>query len=382
MLAALAHGADMDTNEQIEFSGASKAGMAAIDTPALMLDLDALEQNIARIAAACRAGGINWRPHTKGIKVPQIARKLIDAGAIGITCAKLGEAEVMAAHGFADILIANQIVGPIKIARLVALRPKCDVIVAVDNRDNVTAIAQAAQAAGVTIRLVIEVNMGMNRAGVEPGEESVALARFIAEQKGVRFAGLMGWEGQTAGIQDAKDKAAAVAAAVASIAETAQMCRAAGLPVEIVSCGGTGTYWISAAQPGITEIQAGGGVFNDVHYRKDFGVEHPYALTVMTTVTSRPTPTRIICDAGKKTMSSDASVPEPLGVRAVRSAKLSAEHGAVELEAPSETPRVGDRLEWIVGYSDTTVHLHEEIHATRKGRIEAIWPIVGRGKIR
>src|SRR5882672_3864446 len=200
----------MDTNEQIAFSRHVNADKRAVDTPSLMVDLDALEANIARIAAACRQNGINWRPHIKGIKVPQIARKLIDAGAIGITCAKLGEAEVMAAHGFSDILIANQIVGPQKIARLVALRASADVMAAVVSRDNVAAIAAAALAAGVIIRLVIEVNMGMNRAGVEPGEDCVAFARFIAAQQGVRFAGLMGWEGQTAAIPDRDAKAEAV----------------------------------------------------------------------------------------------------------------------------------------------------------------------------
>ena len=368
----------MDTTTQPAVSHLAGADKSVVDTPALFVDLDMLEENIARIAGACRKGGINWRPHTKGIKVPQIARKLIEGGAAGITCAKLGEAEVMAAHGFSDILIANQIVGPQKITRLVALRRSCDIMVAVDNRENVVAIADAARAAGVTIRLVIEVDMGMKRAGVEPGEACVALAQFIAKQGGVKFAGLMGWEGQTAGIADAKEKTAAVK----GIAQTAEICRDAGLPVEIVSCGGTGTYWITAPQPGITEIQAGGGLFCDVHYRKDFGVEHPYALTIMTTVTSRPTPARIICDAGKKTMSSDAAMPEPLGLGKVRAARLSAEHGIVELDSPSETPRVGDRLEWVVGYSDTTVHLHEEIYATRNGRIEAVWPILGRGKIR
>jgi D-serine deaminase-like pyridoxal phosphate-dependent protein len=372
----------MDTSTQPAVSRLVGADKNAVDTPALFVDLDVLEQNITRIAGACRQGAINWRPHTKGIKVPQIARMLVEGGAAGITCAKLGEAEVMAAYGFSDILIANQIVGPQKIARLVALRRSCDVMVAVDSRENVTAIAEAARAAGVTVRLVIEVDMGMKRAGVEPGDACVALAQFIAQQSGVKFAGLMGWEGQTAGIADAKEKAAAVSAAVRGIAQTAEMCRKAGLPVEIVSCGGTGTYWLTAAQPGVTEIQAGGGVFCDVHYAKDFAVEHPYALTVMTTVISRPTPNRIICDAGKKTMSSDASMPEPLGLGQVRAARLSAEHGTIELNDPSETPRVGDRLEWVVGYSDTTVHLHEEIYATRKGRIEAVWPILGRGKIR
>ena len=372
----------MDTSAPIAVSPLLHADKSAADTPALLVDLDALEANIATIAAACRRNGINWRPHTKGIKVPQIAAKLIEAGAIGLTCAKLGEAEVMAAAGFSDILIANQIVGPQKLARLVALRRSCDVIVAVDDRDNVSAIAAAARAAGVTVRVVIEVDMGMRRAGIAPGEACVALAKLIAAQPGAKFAGLMGWEGQTAGIADANEKTAAITAAVAGIVGTAAACRKAGLPVDIVSCGGTGTYWITAAQPGITEIQAGGGVFCDVHYRRDFGVEHPYALTVMTTVTSRPTPNRIICDAGKKTMSSDAAMPEPISLGAVRAARLSAEHGVVELEQPNTTLRVGDRLEWVVGYSDTTVHLHDEIYATRKGRIEAVWPIVGRGKLR
>ena len=372
----------MDTNAPIGLSHLLHADKGVVDTPALLVDLDALDANIASIAGACRRSGINWRPHTKGIKVPQIAARLIEAGAIGLTCAKLGEAEVMGAAGFSDILIANQIVGPQKIARLVALRRTCDVIVAVDGRDNVAAIAEAARAAGVTVRLVIEVDMGMKRAGLQPGDACLALARFIAAQEGVRFAGLMGWEGQTAGIPDPQDKAAAVAAAVAAIVATAELCRKAGLPVDIVSCGGTGTYWLTAAQPGVTEIQAGGGVFCDVHYAKDFGVGHPYALTIMTTITSRPTPNRIICDAGKKTMSSDAAMPEPIGLGAVRASRLSAEHGVIELEQPDDTHRVGDRLEWIVGYSDTTVHLHDEIYATRKGRIAAIWPIVGRGKIR
>ena len=175
----------MDTSAPIAVSPLLHADKSAADTPALLVDLDALEANIATIAEACRRHGINWRPHTKGIKVPQIARKLIDAGAIGLTCAKLGEAEVMGAAGFSDILIANQIVGPQKIARLVALRRSCDVIVAVDHRDNVLAIAEAARAAGVVIRLVIEVDMGMRRAGVEPGEACVALAKFIAAQEGV-----------------------------------------------------------------------------------------------------------------------------------------------------------------------------------------------------
>ena len=188
-------------------------------------------------------------------------------------------------------------------------------IVAVDSQDNVAAMSEGASAAGVVLRVVIEVDMGMKRAGVEPGEPCVALAKFIAGKPGLKFAGLMGWEGHAAPM-DAEKKTKAVSAAVASIVQSAEMCRAAGCRSTIVSCGGTGTYWVSAAQPGVTEIQAGGGVFSDVHYRKDFSVDHPYALTVMTSVTSRPTPTRIICDAGRKTMSTEASMPEPIGLSA------------------------------------------------------------------
>ena len=353
----------------------------AVDTPALLVDLDILDANIARIAGTCRQHGIGWRPHTKGIKVPAIAHRLLAAGAIGITCAKLSEAEVMAAAGIGDILIANQIVGAQKIARLIEVRRRADVIVAVDNPDNVAALAAAARHAGVILRLVIEVDIGMQRAGVAPGEPCVALARTIASQAGVRFAGVMGWEAHAAAMLDPGEKARAVAAAVGSLAQCAQMCRAEGFAVAIVSCGGTGTYWVSAAQPGVTEIQAGGGVFGDVHYRKDYGVDHPYALTLMTTVTSRPTPCRIICDAGKKAMSGDTAPPEPIGIGPVRSLRLSAEHVTIELEAPAEAPRVGEHLEFVVGYSDTTVHLHETLYGVRGGRIEAVWPILGRGKL-
>src|SRR5437879_5101906 len=155
----------MDSDVRIE---AARAGQkkAAVDTPALLVDLNVLNPNIVRMADCFRRHGVNWRPHTKGIKVPQIAQWLIDAGAIGITCAKLGEAEVMAAAGIKDILIANQIVGAQKIARLTELRRCCDVIVTVDSADNVAALSDATRAAGVVLRVVIEVNIGMNRAGV------------------------------------------------------------------------------------------------------------------------------------------------------------------------------------------------------------------------
>lgn len=358
------------------------ADKSACDTPALIVDLDVMEANIARIARICRENGIAWRPHTKGIKVPAIAHKLLAAGASGITCAKLGEAELMAEAGISDILIANQIVGRQKIGRLAALRRHADVIVAVDDAGNVAALAQTARQAGLTLRVVIETQIGIRRAGIEPGEPVLAFARMIAAQEGLEFAGVMGWEGHAAPMTDPKEKAAAVAAAVRDLVRSAELCRAAGLPAPIVSCGGTGTYWLSAAQPGVTEIQAGGGIFGDVHYRTHFGVDHPYALRIMTTVTSRPNVQRLVCDAGKKAMSGDVALPLPVGLDGVRLVRLSAEHVTVELDAPTVTPRVGDRLEFVVGYSDTTVHLHETMHGVRGGRIETVWPILGRETLR
>jgi D-serine deaminase-like pyridoxal phosphate-dependent protein len=355
---------------------------AALDTPSLLVDLDVMEQNIARMAKAIRGRGLGWRPHTKGMKVPALAHRLIKAGAHGVTCAKLGEAEVMAMGGIGDILVANQIVGAQKIQRLVNLQPHADVMVAVDNWENVQEIDAAARAKGVRVRVLVEVNTGMNRAGTLPGQATVDLARRIAPLTGVRLAGLMTWEAHTLRIADAAEKRKAVEGAIATFVATVEACRAAGLAIEIVSCGGTGTYWITAEQKGITELQAGGGIFGDILYRKSFGVDHPYAMTVLATVTSRPDPKRVICDAGKKTMTGDAAMPEPLGFGPLASMSLSAEHTVVHLAEPNESLRVGDKVEFVVGYTDTTVNLHDELVGVRKGRVEIVWPILGRGKLR
>ncbi len=352
-----------------------------LDTPSLLVDLDVLDANIARMAATCREAGVSWRPHSKGVKTPEIVRRQIAAGAIGVTCAKVGEAEVMAASGVRDILIANQVVGSQKIRRLLDLLDRADVKVAVDCVEHIRALGTAAAARDLTLGVVIEVNIGMNRAGVEPGAPVVALARAIAVQPGLRFDGVMGWESHVVAIADPAEKAAAVAAAVGQLTASARACRDAGLPAAIVSCGGTGSFPYCARQPGVTEVQAGGAIFSDVHYRTHYHFDFPQGLTILMTVTSRPTPTRIITDTGKKAMSSDAAVPEPLGLPKAKPMMLSAEHGTIELDAPSDTPRVGDKVEAIVGYSDTTVHLHERIYATRDGRIEAVWPVAARGRI-
>jgi len=355
---------------------------SALDTPALLVDLDVMDANITRIAAFCRHHGVGWRPHIKGHKTVEVARKELAAGAVGITCAKLGEAEVMGAAGIANILIANQIVGPIKIRRLMALCDAADPIVAVDSMANVASLAGAAAGRQRPLHVVIEVDIGMKRAGVAPGAPVVALAKAISEHPSLRFRGLIGWEAHAVTIADTKKKEQAVAAAVGLLAASAAACRQAGYALDIVSCGGTGTFPHCAMQPGVTEVQVGGAIFSDMHYRDHYHTDFPCALTLMATVTSRPTGTRIVLDAGKKAMSGDAAMPHPIGLPGVCNLRLSAEHATIELDSPSEHPRIGDRVEFIVGYSDTTVHLHEEIVGIRRGCVEAIWPIAARGRLK
>ena len=355
----------------------------ALDTPAFLINIPVMDRNIARMAETFRAAGINWRPHTKGLKSPALVERLLAAGASGITCAKTSEAEVMAEAGVVrDILIANQVVGEAKIARLLRVRTMADPIVAVDSVANVEALENAASTAGTTLRVVVEVDTGMHRAGTLPGEPTVALAKRVAASPSLRFVGVMGWEGHATRVAEPGVKEARIAEAVGLLTQTADACRAAGLTVDIVSCGGTGTYWVTANLPGVTEVQAGGGILSDMVYREVMGVDHEQAATILATVTSRPTPTRIICDAGKKTMSSDGAVPKPVLDGPVRRVGLSAEHATIEMENPTDSPRVGDKIEFIVGYTDTTVHLHEELYAIRDGVIEAVWPVVGRGKLR
>ena len=351
-----------------------------LDTPSLLIDLDLVERNIAEMAAFFRGHGVGWRPHTKGQKVPEIAHMELEAGALGITCAKLGEAEVMAEAGIRDILIANQVVGRQKAERLAALLDRADVVVAVDSVANGEELSAAAHARGKRLRVIVEIDNGMQRAGVPPGEPTVDLARRLAALPGLRFCGLMAWEAHCVG-RPMDERQQCCEEAVGKLVATARECRAAGLDAEIVSCGGTGTFRITAGIEGITEIQAGGGIFNDVLY-ESWGIEHPFALTVMSTVTSRPTPRRIITDAGRKAMSVDIAMPRPIDLDHVDTVRLSAEHGVVNLTEPNTSLAVGDRLEWIVGYGDTTVFLHDEVVATRGDRVETTWPVLARGRIK
>ena len=352
-----------------------------LDTPYLWVDLDTLEKNIAEIADYLQAAGVNWRPHIKGVKTPAIAHMLLRARAIGLTCAKLGEAEVMAAAGVQDILIANQLVGGSKYTRLAQLVRTVDVKVAVDSTATLEELNRAAIVKGVEIGLVVEINSGMDRSGVLPGAPVLALAQAIGEYPGLRLRGLMTWEGHTLTIEDEAAKRQAIAKSIGLLRESVDLCREAGIPIEIVSCGGSGTYAITALEEGITEIQAGGAIFNDVTYTS-MNVSTQQALFVHSVVTSRPAADRIIMDAGFKTLPRWISPAQPIGISGVADVLMSAEHGIFTLEQPDDSIAVGDRFDFVVGYGDTTVFLHDNLYALRDDVVEAVWPISARGKLR
>jgi D-serine deaminase-like pyridoxal phosphate-dependent protein len=351
-----------------------------VDTPALCLDLDVMEANIRSIVAICRQHGVNWRPHTKCHKSPAIAQKLIQAGAIGVTCAKLGEAEVLAAGGIQDILIANMIVGPQKLARLVALRRHADPIVCVDHADQAVAFNQAMLESGQTVRVLVEVNIGMNRTGIERGEPALDLARRVHEMPGLKLAGIMGYEGHLLTLPDPPDKATKIRDALAVLVETKRQLQERGLPCPIVSCGGTGSFAYSIREPEVTELQAGGCIFMDCFYRHACQViAWDFALTVVTSIVSRPTKERAIVDAGRKTMDTTIHTAEVFGRDDVKIVGLHAEHGILELAPSAQHLHIGDRLEIIPGYSDLTCVLHNHFLGFRQDKLEVIWPLEARG---
>ncbi len=353
-----------------------------LDTPALCLDLAALEANIRDAIKLCRRSGIGWRPHAKCHKSPDISRRLIDAGAIGLTCAKLGEAEVFAAGGIHELLIANPIAGPRKVERLVALRRKTDPIICLDHLDQALPVSAAMQAAGLRVRAVIEVDIGLARVGVAPGPTTVALARQVAALPGIKLAGIMGYEGHLLTIEDQTEKGAKIRAALTLLTDTRKQLEQASLPCPIVSCGGTGSLPFAVLQPGITEVQAGGLIFMDAFYREQCKIGHfRLALTLVTTVVSRPAPDRAIIDAGRKTMNMEVATPIVKGRDDIRIDRLSAEHGILKLEPSAQDLKIGDRLEFVPGYCDLTTVLHDQFYVLKDGRLNDIWPLTARGRL-
>jgi len=349
-----------------------------LDTPALLIDLAVMDANIKRMADYFAQRPCNLRPQTKTHKCPEIALRQLAAGAAGITCAKVGEAEAMADAGIRDILVANQVVGPLKAERLAALAKRCDIIVAVDDAANVREIAQAAARRGRLVGLLIEVNVGMNRCGVLGPEQAGAVAREIDKHRNVKLRGVMGYEGHTVFLTNPQEKQAAVKAAMDGLLAARDALVAAGFEVEIVSAGGTGTYNITGDLPGITELQAGSYVVMDSKYRQ-VTPEFECALFVLATVISRPTPGRIILDCGRKAISMDFGMPLVVGRDHAEVAKLSEEHAIIEAAEASDL-KPADKVMLLPSHCCCTINMYDRFYAVRGDTVEYVWPISGRGK--
>ena len=346
------------------------------DAPFLALDLDAFGRNVVHLANTIIArGGKQWRPHTKALRSPQIARRLVAAGAGGVTCATVWEAQSMVDAGITDILVASQVVAPGAVRMLAELNRSARVIVAIDAPSHVALLSAAASAAGVCIPVVIEVDIGLDRAGVPPGLAAADLARSVGSHRHLQFCGLMAWEGHTTRITDSAAKEAAIRASVALLTDSARHCVAAGMAVQIVSCGGTGTYPVTSRIDGVTELQAGGGVFGDVRYRQEFGLPLEPALTLVATVLSRPSVRRIVCDAGWKYHGYHPTLSQPLHLAGAAQLAFSAEHLTLDCDTDEAAFAVGERIEFAVGYADSTVFLHRELFAMRDGAIDEVLPL-------
>ena len=356
-----------------------------LDTPALIVDLDRLEANINRMAAVARAGDKALRPHTKTHKTPEIARMQAAAGAQGITVAKLGEAEVMASAGFDDIFIANQIVGPIKLERLVALAKRARIIVGVDDAGAAQAMAAAAVPAAVTIDVRIEVDTGLRRAGVRTTEAAVELAAAISAMRGLRLDGLFTYEGHAnAGGPEEREKTCRTAAA--RMREVAEALRKRGIDPGVLSVGSTAGAPVMATEPGISELRPGVYVFNDCGQMARGAKYEDCALTVLATVVSRPDDVTAIIDAGTKALSGDKGAEGSRHGRLMEDAGVAfdwanEEHGHLDLLGTSFRPQIGDRVRIVPFHACAATNMHDTMYGVRGERVETAWKIAGRGKI-
>jgi len=349
-----------------------------IPTPALVIDLDRFEENLNKMAGFFK-GPVKLRPHIKTHKCPIIAHMQVKAGAIGITCAKLSEAEVMAEHGITDILIANQVAGYGKGERLAALAARADVKVAVDNKANIDALDRAASLFGSQIGIVIEVNVGNDRCGTRSMEETLGLAAYISSKKGLVFKGVMGYEGHCVFTVDKKQRTAECLAANKILVDSAEMLQRNGFAVEMVSAGGTGTYDMSGIYPGITEIEAGSYVFMDGCYSNVLGNDlfRP-ALWVLSTVISKPQSGLALIDAGMKCLTHEFGWPQPR-LQGATLVGLSEEHGRLTLSPQADSLQVGDLVEVWPSHGCTTVNLHSRYCVVQGGKLVAVWDIACRG---
>jgi D-serine deaminase-like pyridoxal phosphate-dependent protein len=356
-----------------------------IDTPTLVVDLDAFERNLDLMANAVRGAGVALRPHAKSHKCPDIALAQIERGAAGICCQKVGEAEAFVAAGIRDVLVTNEIVGEKKLARLAAMAKRAKVGVLVDDAASLRQIGAAARAAGATIDVLVEIDVGAHRCGVAPGAPAVALAELAARTPGVSLRGLQAYQGAAQHLRWPEERRAAIATATSLARETRAAIEAAGIACPTVTGGGTGT-WQNERDSGVyTEVQPGSYVFMDADYHRNALApdEHHFeqSLFVVATVMSTPAPERAIVDAGLKAFSFDSGPPGVYGARGLVYEKGSDEHGVVSVGADAKPPEIGDRLWLIPGHCDPTVNLYDWIVGVRGTRVECTWPVAARGAL-
>ncbi|TMB99628.1 MAG: DSD1 family PLP-dependent enzyme [Chloroflexi bacterium] len=352
--------------------------LSNISTPALVIDLSVMENNIRLMAQAFASGPCKLRPHFKAHKTPEIARRQLAAGScVGITCATVGEAEV-AAGLCDDVLIANEVLGNDKCRRVAALAKSIDVKVAVDSEQGLREISMAARDANSEVGVLVEVNIGF-RAGTQPGQPAAALAQRVAETDGVRLRGLMGYEGAAMGIPERDKREAAARAAVGRLLVSVTAVSDAGLPCEIVSAGGTGTYDITGRMEGVTEIQAGSYVLMDTEYAKQ-DLPFAKAFWVLGTVISRPGATTVTADCGHKSCTQDHGMPQVKDLPGATVMFLADEHAMIGVP-PGCSLGPGDRVALWPSHIDPTINLHDMIYVAEGEHVVDVWPVAARGYI-
>jgi 3-hydroxy-D-aspartate aldolase len=365
----------------------TEIGMAAddVDTPALLVDLDAFEHNIALMARMVASFGVNHRPHAKTHKSPDVARRQIAAGAVGQCCQKVGEAEVLVAGGIEDVLVSNQVVGPRKLDRLAALARQASIGVCVDDAGNIEDINAAAKRFGSTVEVLVEVDIGAGRCGVMPGAPAVVLAKKIDAASNLKFGGLQAYQGRAQHIRGHGERKVAIDKAGALVKETVAKLTAAGLDCRLVTGAGTGTFQFEARSGVWNELQAGSYCFMDADYSLNLSEDGEFfdtfrqSLFVLATVMSHPTRDRAVLDAGLKASSIDAGLPRIADLLDVTYVGASDEHGTLALGVKAPEIKLGDKLRLIPGHCDPTVNLHDWYVGIRGGVVESLWPVAARG---
>jgi 3-hydroxy-D-aspartate aldolase len=353
-----------------------------LDTPSLLVDLSIMEKNMKGMANFARECGVNLRPHAKTHKVPEIAKMQLEAGSTGVCLQKLSEAEVFASQGINDIFITNEVVGAQKIERLASLAKKIHLGVAVDNQNNLMEISKACSNQGSEIDLYVEVDVGMHRCGVATPEQAIALAEQVSKQKNVILKGLMGYEGHVAEGKTKEERLKICKEAMDIISATKRGMKDRGLSVDVVSVGSSVSSWINAKNPDVTEIQPGMYLFNDVGLvEKEVATYDDCALTVLSTVMSKPRDTHAVVDAGSKAFNFDQKrFPKAKGHDEIEVVKFSEEHGWLELSKGNGVS-FGDKLEFIPYHCCTCVNQHEEMIGLRGSKVEKTWRILARGRM-